>query len=74
MGIPLSPRIIYRAILNTGGSYCTNSTLCNGGDGGDDDGDADQSPVRLTCNDIPPLSGDAGEAVSEVTPESNYLD
>ena len=30
MGIPLSPRIIYRAILNTGGSYCTNSTLCTG--------------------------------------------
>ena len=30
MGILLSPRIIYRAILNTGGSYCTNSTLCSG--------------------------------------------
>ena len=29
MGILLSPCIIYRAILNTGGSYCTNSTLCN---------------------------------------------
>ena len=29
MGILLSPRIIYRAILNTGGSYCTNSTLCS---------------------------------------------
>ena len=29
-GDNLSPCIIYRAFLNTGGSYCTNSTLCNG--------------------------------------------
>ena len=29
-GDNLSPRIIYRAFLNTGGSYCTNSTLCIG--------------------------------------------
>ena len=28
-GDNLSPRIIYRAFLNTGGSYCTNSTLCS---------------------------------------------
>ena len=28
MGILLSPRIIYRAILNTGGSYCTMCALC----------------------------------------------
>ena len=27
-GDNLSPCIIYRAFLNTGGSYCTNSTLC----------------------------------------------
>ena len=29
MAILLSPRIIHRGILDTGGSYCTNSTLCN---------------------------------------------
>ena len=29
MGILLSPRIIHRGILDTGGSYCTNSTLCS---------------------------------------------
>ena len=52
----------------------------NYGDAGDDDSDADQAPVRLTCNDIPPLSGDGGEAVSELfglvklTPERKYLD
>merc|ERR1719458_206490 len=28
MGILLSPCIIYRAILNTGGSYCTMCALC----------------------------------------------
>ena len=31
MGILVSPRIIHRAILDTGGSYCTNSTLCTAG-------------------------------------------
>ena len=30
MGIRLSPCIIYRGILDTGGSYCTNSALCSG--------------------------------------------
>ena len=29
-GDNLSPCIIYRAFLNTGGSYCTMCTLCNG--------------------------------------------
>ena len=30
MGILLSPCIIHRAILNTGGSYCTMCALCTG--------------------------------------------
>ena len=34
-----------------------------------DDADADASPVLLTCNDIPPLSGDASQAVRKLTPD-----
>ena len=49
MGIRLSPCIIYRGILDTGGSYCTNSALCivSRSEPPDDNGDVDEGVALL---------------------------